>query len=145
MTDDESLKGEIVDERATSSDALASKEEGRERLRHYARFVPAFGVLIYRLMRDPRVPARTKATLLVAAGYVVSPVDFIPDWILGLGRFDDLIVAAFALDQILNRVPEQVVLEHWDGDEDVLRLVREILDIATGFMPASIRRRFINR
>ena len=144
MTDDEALRGEIVDERATARGGPARSGEHRDRLRHYARFVPAFGVLIYRLMRDPRVPTRAKATLLVAAGYVVSPVDFVPDWILGLGRFDDLIVAAFALDQILNRVPEHIVREHWDGDEDVLRVIKEILDISTGFMPARIRRRFIN-
>jgi hypothetical protein len=27
----------------------------------------------------------------------------------------------------------------------VLQIVKEILDLTTGFMPASIRRRFINR
>jgi uncharacterized membrane protein YkvA (DUF1232 family) len=141
VTDDEVLRGEIVDGRAQSPVPAT----GRERLGQYARFIPAFAALVYRLMKDPRVPARAKATLVLAAGYVASPIDFVPDWILGLGRFDDLIVAAFALDQILNRVPEHIVLEHWDGDEDVLEIVREILDISTGFMPASIRRRFINR
>ena len=144
MTDDEVLKGEIVDDDG-SAPSRRPPAAGRDRLSHYARYIPLFGTLVYRLMKDPRVPTRAKAMLLFAAGYVVSPIDFIPDWILGLGRFDDLIVAAFALDQILNRVPEHVVLEHWDGDEDVLRLIQEILDISTGFMPASIRRRFIGR
>jgi uncharacterized membrane protein YkvA (DUF1232 family) len=141
MTDDEVLRGEIVDGR----DSSRVPATGRQRLGKYVRFIPAFAALVYRLMKDPRVPARAKATLLLAAGYVASPIDFVPDWILGLGQFDDLIVAAFALDQILNRVPEHIVLEHWDGDEDVLQIIKEILDISTGFMPASIRRRFINR
>jgi uncharacterized membrane protein YkvA (DUF1232 family) len=145
MTEDESLHGEVVDERTPPRRTPATKQERRDRLRHYAQFVPLFGKLIYRLMKDPRVPTRAKATLLVAAGYVISPVDFVPDWILGLGQFDDLIVAAFALDQILNRVPDHIVREHWDGEEDVLRIIQEILDISTGFMPARIRRRFINR
>jgi uncharacterized membrane protein YkvA (DUF1232 family) len=142
MTNDEVLRGEIIDDPATSH---RPPQTGRELLSHYARYIPLFGTLVYRLMKDPRVPTRAKVTLLFAAGYVASPIDFVPDWILGLGRFDDLIVAAFALDQMLNRVPEHVVLEHWDGDEDVLRLIQEILDISTGFMPASIRRRFIPR
>jgi uncharacterized membrane protein YkvA (DUF1232 family) len=141
MTDDEVVRGEIVDGRHSSGVPAT----GRQRLGKYVRFIPAFAALVYRLMKDPRVPARAKATLLLAAGYVASPIDFVPDWILGLGQFDDLIVAAFALDQILNRVPEHIVLEHWDGDEDVLQIIKEILDISTGFMPASIRRRFINR
>ncbi|MGH2699639.1 MAG: YkvA family protein [Actinomycetota bacterium] len=143
---DEILQGEIVNERGeTRRRPPATKEERRDRLRHYAVFVPQLVKLVYRLMKDPRVPTRTKATLFVTAGYIVSPIDVVPDWITGVGRFDDLIVAAFALDQILNRVPEHVVLEHWDGDEDVLRIIQEILDISTGFMPASIRKRFINR
>jgi uncharacterized membrane protein YkvA (DUF1232 family) len=145
MTENESLHGEVVDERTSPRRTPATKQERRDRLRHYAQFVPLFGKLIYRLMKDSRVPTRAKATLLVAAGYVISPVDFVPDWILGLGQFDDLIVAAFALDQILNRVPDHIVREHWDGDEDVLRIIKEILDISTGFMPARIRRRFINQ
>lgn len=142
MTNDEVLRGEIVDGPGSSRRPPTT---GGERLSHYARYIPLFGTLVYRLMKDPRVPTRAKVTLLFAAGYVASPFDFVPDWILGLGRFDDLIVAAFALDQLLNRVPEHVVLEHWDGEEDVLRLIQEILDISTGFMPASIRRRFISR
>jgi uncharacterized membrane protein YkvA (DUF1232 family) len=70
-------------------------------------------------------------------------VDLIPDFIPGIGQVDDLIVIAFALDQILNRVPPEVVREHWDGDEDVLQVVQQILDISTAFVPGWLRRRFI--
>ena len=76
--------------------------------------------------------------------YLVSPIDIIPDFIPGLGQLDDIAVVAFALDQMLNRVPEHVVVEHWEGDEDVLQVVREILDIATGFVPSWMKRRFSN-
>ncbi|MGH2752058.1 MAG: YkvA family protein [Actinomycetota bacterium] len=145
MTDDEVLQGEIVtdQQRTGPRPHPVTKEERRERLREYALFAPRLVRLVYRLMKDPRVPARTKAMLVVVAGYIVSPIDVIPDFIPGVGRFDDLLVAAFALDQILNRVPEHVVIDHWDGDEDVLRIIKEILDISTGFMPASIRKRFV--
>jgi uncharacterized membrane protein YkvA (DUF1232 family) len=121
----------------------ATKEERRDRLREYALFAPRLVKLVYRLLKDERVPTRSKAMLIFVAGYIVSPIDVIPDMIPGVGRFDDLLVAAFALDQILNRVPEHVVVEHWDGDEDVLRIIQEILDLSTGFMPARIRKRFI--
>ena len=140
MRDEEVLQGEVVDEHGGRP---VIKEDRRDRLREYALFAPRLVKLVYRLLRDERVPARSKAVLVVVAGYLVSPIDLIPDMIPGVGQFDDLLVAAFALDQILNRVPEQVVIEHWDGDEDVLRIVREILDISTGFMPVRIRKRFI--
>ena len=140
MREKEILRGEIVDEHGGQPD---TKDEPRDRLREYALFAPRLIRLVYRLLKDERVPTRSKAVLLVVAGYVVSPIDVIPDMIPGVGRFDDLLVVGFALDQILNRVPEHVVIEHWDGDEDVLRIIREILDISTGFMPVRIRKRFI--
>jgi uncharacterized membrane protein YkvA (DUF1232 family) len=110
-------------------------------LKEYLFLGPRLIKLLWRLMRDPRVPARSKATLFVLAGYLVSPIDLIPDVIPGLGQLDDLFIAAFALDQILNRVPEEVVLDHWDGDEDLLQIVRQILDIATGMVPGWLKKR----
>jgi uncharacterized membrane protein YkvA (DUF1232 family) len=139
MRDEEVIQGEIVDDGRRP----VSKEERSDRLREYALLAPRLVKLVYRLLKDERVPTRSKALLVVVAGYLVSPIDFIPDMIPGVGQFDDLLVAALALDQILNRVPEHVVTEHWDGDEDVLRVIREILDLSTGFMPARIRKRFI--
>jgi uncharacterized membrane protein YkvA (DUF1232 family) len=110
-------------------------------LKEYLLLLPRLVKLIWRLARDPRVPARSKAMLMMLGGYVLSPIDLIPDFIPGLGQLDDVVIAAFALDQILNRVPEHIVREHWEGDEDVLQLVREILDISTAFMPNWLKSR----
>jgi uncharacterized membrane protein YkvA (DUF1232 family) len=111
-------------------------------LKEYALLAPRLVKLVWRLARDPRVPARTKAVLFVLVGYLASPIDLIPDFIAGLGQVDDLVIAALALDQILNRVPDEVVREHWDGDEDVLEVVRQILDISTSFIPGWLKKRF---
>ncbi len=114
-------------------------------LKEYALLVPRLARLVWRLSRDPRVPPRTKATLFIIAGYLVSPIDVVPDFLAGIGQIDDLVVLAFALDQMLNRVPEEVVLEHWDGDEDVLQVVRQILDISTAYVPGWLKKRFSSR
>ena len=114
-------------------------------LKEYALLAPRLIKLVWKLSRDPRVPARSKATLFMLAGYLVLPVDLIPDFIPGIGQADDLLVAAFALDQILNRVPDHVVREHWDGEEDVLDVVRQILDISTAFIPSWLKNRFGGR
>lgn len=111
-------------------------------LKEYALLLPRLLKLLWRLARDPRVPARTKATLFIIGGYLVSPVDVLPDFIPGIGQLDDLVVIAFALDQMLNRIPEEVVLDHWDGDEDVLEVVRQILDISTAYVPGWLKKRF---
>ena len=112
------------------------------KLREYALLVPNLGKLIWRLARDPRVPARSKASLVMLGGYLFSPVELIPDFFPGIGQLDDVIVAAFVLDQMLNRVPAEIVREHWDGDRDVLEIVQEVLDIATGFVPGWLKNRF---
>jgi uncharacterized membrane protein YkvA (DUF1232 family) len=113
----------------------------RSRLKEYALFAPRLVRLVGRLMRDPRVPPRQKAILVVLGAYLASPIDVIPDFIPGIGAIDDLVLAAFALDQILNRVPDSVVREHWDGEEDVLQIVREILAISSAVVPGWLRKR----
>ncbi len=118
-----------------------SSEDRTTELREYALFAPRFVKLIGRLLRDGRVPARQKAILVLLVAYLASPIDVIPDFLPGIGQIDDLVIAAFALDQMLNRVPEECVREHWDGDEDLLQVVREILDIATGLVPDWLKKR----
>lgn len=127
------------------SERYQSKEESQMRLKEYALLAPRLARLVFRLMRDPRVPARSKAALVLLTGYLVSPIDLIPDFIPGIGQLDDLVIAVFALDQILNRVPEHVVLEHWDGEEDVLQVVRDVLDLSTAFVPGWLKNRFSNK
>ncbi|MBA2725244.1 MAG: DUF1232 domain-containing protein [Actinobacteria bacterium] len=125
--------------------ALPSDDEDetpQTSLKEYALIAPRLLKLVWRLARDPRVPARSKATLFLLGGYLVSPVDLIPDALPGIGQLDDLVIVAFALDQILNRVPEEIVKQHWDGDEDILEVIRAILDMSTSFVPGWIKNRF---
>jgi uncharacterized membrane protein YkvA (DUF1232 family) len=113
----------------------------RARLRKFALLAPNLVKLLWRLTRDPRVPARNKAIFLFVAGYLVSPIDFIPDFIPVVGGVEDAILAAVALDAIINNVPEDVVRQHWDGDEDVIAVIREIVAIGSSFLPRRLRLR----
>jgi uncharacterized membrane protein YkvA (DUF1232 family) len=109
-------------------------------LKEYALLAPRLIKLLVRLMRDPRVQPRSKALILVTVGYLVSPIDVIPDMVPGVGQLDDIIIVAFALDHLLNRIPEELVQEHWDGDEDILEVVRHVVEIGAGLVPAWIKR-----
>jgi uncharacterized membrane protein YkvA (DUF1232 family) len=68
--------------------------------------------LIWRLLRDRRVPVWQKAIPLVAMLYVVSPVDLIPDVIIGLGQLDDLGILLGSLRLFKSLVPDYIVAEH---------------------------------
>jgi uncharacterized membrane protein YkvA (DUF1232 family) len=109
-------------------------------LKEYALIAPRLVKLLGRLMRDPRVHPRSKAVLLVTLGYLVSPIDVIPDMVPGLGQVDDLVIAAFALDHLLNHIPDELLKEHWDGDEDVLELIQNLVEIGAGLVPAWLKR-----
>ena len=121
---------------------IEERHSPQTQLKEYLLIAPRLVKLLWRLSRDPRVPPRSKATLVILCAYIASPIDLIPDFIPGIGQLDDLVIVAFALDQMLNRVPEEVVRSHWDGDDDVLQIVREILDISTAFVPGWLKKRF---
>ncbi|MFH2122879.1 MAG: DUF1232 domain-containing protein [Pseudomonadota bacterium] len=47
-----------------------------------------------RLLFRPDTPWTVKGILLLAIVYLLSPFDFVPDWIFGLGLLDDLAVVS---------------------------------------------------
>jgi uncharacterized membrane protein YkvA (DUF1232 family) len=102
--------------------------------------IPNLAKLLWRLLRDPRVPRRTKLVVGAAMAYAASPVDLIPDFVPVVGLADDLVVLAFAVHHIVEMAGEDVVLEHWDGSRDLLELVRSILDVVSDLVPARLRR-----
>lgn len=68
--------------------------------------------LVWRLLRDPRVPIFPKLILLAGAIYVISPIDLIPDVILGLGQLDDIGIAFMTIALFIELCPRALVDEH---------------------------------
>ena len=92
--------------------------------RELASVLPAAVTAIRRLGRDPRVPRRAKVAVALAALWVLSPVDLIPEFVPVIGPLDDVVVIALALRYAARRVPPGVLLEAWPVDAGLLsRLV----------------------
>jgi uncharacterized membrane protein YkvA (DUF1232 family) len=119
--------------------------DGQADMKEWLLALPNLAKLLYRLARDSRVPRRSKFILLAVAGYLVIPFDLIPDWIPGLGQLEDLALVIVALDGVLNKVPEEILEEHWDGDPGVLNTIREGLARVTEMVPERVKRRFFLR
>lgn len=69
-------------------------------------------ITIYQLMlKDPRVPWPSKWLLGLAMGYLLSPIDLIPDFIPILGHVDDLIIVPVLLSLALKFIPKEVIEE----------------------------------
>jgi uncharacterized membrane protein YkvA (DUF1232 family) len=93
--------------------------------------VPDLAVLVLRLLRDPRVPIPDKALALLGIGYVLSPVDLLPEFLLGpIGLVDDALVLAATVSRLVNRVHPDVVRGHWSGQGDVLSSIQRLSDWA---------------
>lgn len=84
----------------------------KSRLGEAARRSPKYMRMVAAMARDPEVPTRAKAALLLGGTYVISPVDLIPGIIPVLGQLDDLIVFAVALKAALAICPQHVVERH---------------------------------
>jgi uncharacterized membrane protein YkvA (DUF1232 family) len=108
-------------------------------LRGMVREIPHFLKLLWGLARDPRVSKADKAIVVGALAYAALPADLIPDWIPGLGEIEDVFLVAMALSRLLAHAGDEVLLDHWEGDEDTLAAAIDALDGATQFLPASLR------
>ncbi len=63
---------------------------------------------LYLACRDPRVPWYTKAIVAIILGYVLSPIDIIPDFIPVLGQLDDIAVVRAGLFFLRKMIPKEV-------------------------------------
>ena len=68
--------------------------------------------LVWRLLNDSRVFFLPKLIIPFAALYVISPIDLIPDYILGLGQLDDIGVVVLAITLFIEFCPRAIVEEH---------------------------------
>ncbi len=76
------------------------------------RKLPTYARLVWGLARDSRVGAQQKLILVGVIGYLLMPIDIIPDFIPVLGQLDDVAVVLLGLDLFLKSAPEAVVDEH---------------------------------
>ncbi|HEX3011661.1 MAG TPA: DUF1232 domain-containing protein, partial [Syntrophomonadaceae bacterium] len=103
--------------------------------------------LLCKLAIDPEVPAAEKAKLAGAIVYFIFPVDLLPEALIGpLGYADDIAVAAWVLNNMLNRLDQEIIIRHWAGEGQILELLQNIIAqadrmIGSGLW-AKIKRRF---
>lgn len=102
--------------------------------------VPNLAKLLGRLLKDPRVPRRSKVLAMGTLAYVVSPIDLLPDVIPVVGQVDDIILLVFALNHLVRTSGEHVIQEHWDGERDVLEVIRMLGEMVSSTVPKRLRR-----
>ena len=81
------------------------------RIKSWASRLKRDGHAIYLASRDPRVPWYAKALAIAVAGYALSPIDLIPDFIPVIGYLDELILLPLGIWLVVALIPPEVMVE----------------------------------
>lgn len=98
-----------------------------------AKLVYAALLLFYTLQSD-QIPLKDKAIIIGALGYLISPLDVVPDAIPIAGLGDDLAVLIFVLQKVWGDVSEDVKekaqnkLRDW-FDEDEIAEINDLFTV----------------
>ncbi len=110
---------------------LDSKDGQNNEWSKYLIWAPDLFYLMWKLSQDERVPKSEKVKLLAALAYFISPIDLLPEAIFGPAAFtDDIALAAYVLNGLVNYTDPEIIHEHWPGDDDVLEVIQRILNTA---------------
>ena len=82
------------------------------RLKEWARVIKRDVHALYLASRDPRVPWYAKALAVAVAGYALSPIDLIPDFIPVVGYLDDVIIVPLGIMLVVRLIPPDIMAEH---------------------------------
>lgn len=113
---------------ATREKMVENVPDKYQKVFEYALMVPDIISLMYRLFKDKRVKLDVKIKVAAILAYLASPIDIMPDFIPMVGKVDDMAVAFFGLNSIINEIPEEIILQNWQGKENIIVTVREAVN-----------------
>jgi uncharacterized membrane protein YkvA (DUF1232 family) len=104
----------FLTEEAPSATAMRGFKVGTmiEQTRQWARIVKRDAHAVYLAARDPRVPWYAKMLALCVAGYALSPIDLIPDFVPVLGYVDDVVIVPLGILAVVKLIPPEIMAEH---------------------------------
>ena len=80
-------------------------------MRDWARAIKRDVIAVYLAARDPRTPWHARALALAVAGYALSPIDLIPDFIPVLGLIVDVVLVPLGIAMVVRLIPAHVMDE----------------------------------
>jgi len=83
-----------------------------QRLRDWGRALKRDVVAVWLASRDPRVPWYARVLAIAVAGYALSPIDLIPNFVPVLGYVDDAIVLPLGVLLMVRLIPREIMAEH---------------------------------
>lgn len=91
--------------------------------RALAGIAPDCAVLLRRLARERKLSWPRRLAVAACAGYVLFPIDVVPDAIPVAGQVDDAIVVALGLRIALRGASAAAIVRNWPGPQASLRII----------------------
>jgi uncharacterized membrane protein YkvA (DUF1232 family) len=104
--------------------------------------VPDIFILLVRLTLDKEVPRRARILIGGALAYFISPIDLLPELILGpIGYLDDLVVGVAVVSQVFTGDLEPYARKHWTGRQDLHVVLHDISAAARSLLGPGVHDR----
>lgn len=110
--------------------AAARRAGNPVELKAVLRLVPDVLRLLHRLASDASLPRGVRWTLGLVIGYLLMPIDLVPDFIPVVGYADDAVVVLFAIRTVIRRVGPEAVERHWPGTPEGLVTLLSLAGVA---------------
>ena len=88
---------------------------------------------------DDRIPSRDKKVILALLALVLSPIDFIPDWIPIFGVIDDVVIIAIVCDYFFEILDQNILLSHFPWDMKWYARVRRLSRLVSRLTPKLVQ------
>lgn len=105
---------------------VARRDPDPLRLREVLRLLPDVVRLVRRLAADPSLPRSLRWRLGLLLGYLLLPVDLVPDFLPVVGWADDVVVVAVVLRSVARRAGPDALRRHWPGSPQGLAAVERL-------------------
>jgi uncharacterized membrane protein YkvA (DUF1232 family) len=85
--------------------------------------------------KDKRIPERDKKIIIFLFALVISPLDFIPDWIFIFGLLDDLLILGLICHYLFVILDSQILISHYPWSLKAYRSLAKIGIMLSKFRP----------
>lgn len=96
------------------------------------RLLPDLLRVIRRLAADNTVSIGVRLKLVLLLAYLLSPLDFVPDFFPLIGYADDVIIVALVLRSVIRSAGPEPLRRHWPGTAAGLLIIERLAGTSPG-------------
>ena len=108
---------------------VGRRQDDRTTFTDVLRLLPDVVRLLRRLAADGTLPRGVRIRLGLLIGYLLFPLDLVPDFIPVVGYADDAVIVAIALRSVAKIAGPEALDRHWPGTPDGLRALKRLAGV----------------